>query len=93
MNCYCLINDDNFNVISCNDAAGRPELKFTVDRDFFNQNLNWQADQVGFLKFITDYSVEQPSQKTNESLLKQLTITKRLFQKMNYKNDWMTTVS
>ena len=69
MNCYCLITDDNFNVISCNDAAGRPELKFTVDRDFFNQNLNWQTDQVGFLKFITDYSVEQPSKQNQRKFI------------------------
>ena len=46
-----MIADDNFEVISCNDDDGRPELKFTVKKDFFEQNLNWQADKDSFLIF------------------------------------------
>ena len=74
INCYCLIADDYFEVISCNDDDGRPELKFTVDKDFFEQNLNWQADKDCFemCKIFRLSSVF----KNNISSYKQLTTTK-----------------
>ena len=47
--CYGLIEDDKFTVTKCNnDDDDRPELTFTIDEDYFNLNLFWQADQVDF---------------------------------------------
>ena len=46
--CHGLIEDDKFTVISCNNDDGEPELTFTIDEDYFNLNLLWQADQVDF---------------------------------------------
>ena len=47
---YCsgLIEDDKFTVTKCNNDDDRPELTFTIDKDYFNLNLFWQADQVNF---------------------------------------------
>ena len=44
--CYGLIEDDHFAVTKCNNNDGQPELTFTIDKDYFNLNLSWQADQV-----------------------------------------------
>ena len=44
--CYGLIEDDHFTVTKCNNNDGQPELTFTIDKDYFNLNLFWQADQV-----------------------------------------------
>ena len=46
--CYGLIEDDKFTVTKCNNDDDQPELTFTIDKDYFNLNLFWQADQVGF---------------------------------------------
>ena len=46
--CYGLIEDDKFTVTKCNNDDDRPELTFTIDKDYFNLNLYWQADQVDF---------------------------------------------
>ena len=46
--CYGLIEDDKFTVTKCNNDDGQPELTFTIDEDYFNLNLFWQADQVDF---------------------------------------------
>ena len=43
-----LKNDENFNVIKCNNANGEPELTFTVEKQYFEDNLSWQADQEYF---------------------------------------------
>ena len=43
-----LIEDDKFTVTKCNNDDGEPELTFTIDEDYFNLNLLWQADQVDF---------------------------------------------
>ena len=44
--CYGLIEDDKFTVTKCNNDDDRPELTFTIDKEYFNINLFWQADQV-----------------------------------------------
>ena len=46
--CYGLIEDYKFTVTKCNNDDDRPELTFTIDKDYFNLNLFWQADQVNF---------------------------------------------
>ena len=46
--CYGLIEDDKFTVTKCNNDDDQPELTFTIDEDYFNLNLFWQADQVDF---------------------------------------------
>ena len=46
--CHGLIEDDKFTVTKCNNDADQPELTFTIDKDYFNLNLFWQADQVDF---------------------------------------------
>ena len=46
--CHGLIEDDKFTVTKCNNDDGKPELTFTIDVDYFNLNLHWQADQVDF---------------------------------------------
>ena len=40
-----LINDENFNVIKCNNEYGQPELTFTIEKQYFEDNLLWQTDQ------------------------------------------------
>ena len=45
---YGLIEDANFSVTKCNNDNGQPELTFTIDAQYFEDNLSWQADQVDF---------------------------------------------
>ena len=45
---YGLIEDANFSVTKCNNDNGQPELTFTIDSQYFEDNLSWQADQVDF---------------------------------------------
>ena len=45
---YGLIEDANFSVTKCNNENGQPELTFTIDAQYFEDNLSWQADQVDF---------------------------------------------
>ena len=45
---YGLREDDNFQVTQCGNG-----LKFTIDKDYLDDNLAWQVDQVGFfMRFI-----------------------------------------
>ena len=46
--CYGLIPDDNFTVTKCNNDDGQPELTFTVNEQYFEENLAWLTDQVDF---------------------------------------------
>ena len=43
--CHGLVEDSRFKVIKCSTDDGQPELTFTIDKDYFEQNLLWQADQ------------------------------------------------
>ena len=45
---YGLIEDSNFSVTKCNNDDGQPELTFTVDSKYFEDNLSWLTDQVDF---------------------------------------------
>ena len=47
--CHGLIEDENFNVIKCNNDNGQPELTFTIEEKYFEDNLSWQADQEDFI--------------------------------------------
>ena len=47
--CHGLIKNANFNVIKCNNDNGQPELTFTIEEQYFKDNLSWQADQEGFI--------------------------------------------
>ena len=51
--CFGLIEDDNFSVTKCNNDNGQPELTFTVNSQYFEDNLSWQADQVDFKTTLT----------------------------------------
>ena len=46
--CHGLIEDSRFKVIKCSTDDGQPELTFTIDKEYFEQNLSWQADQDFF---------------------------------------------
>ena len=46
--CHGLIEDSRFKVIKCSTDDGQPELTFTIDKEYFEQNLLWQADQEYF---------------------------------------------
>ena len=48
VSCYGLIEDPNFSVTKCNNDDGQPELTFTVDSKYFEDNLSWLTDQVDF---------------------------------------------
>ena len=57
--CYGLIEDDKFTVTKCNNDDGQPELTFTIDEDYFNLNLFWQADQVDFeIYFVVNMNLK-----------------------------------
>ena len=47
--CHGLVEDSRFKVTKCSTDDGQPELTFTIDKEYFEQNLSWQADQ-DFLK-------------------------------------------
>ena len=47
--CHGLLEDGNFNVIKCNNGNGQPELTFTIEQQYFEDNLSWQADQEDFI--------------------------------------------
>ena len=46
--CHGLVEDSRFKVIKCSTTDGQPELTFTIDKEYFEQNLSWQADQDFF---------------------------------------------
>ena len=48
VSCNGLIEDTNFSVTKCNNDDGQPELTFTVDSKYFEDNLSWLTDQVDF---------------------------------------------
>ena len=56
--CYGLIEDDKFTVTKCNNDDGQPELTFTIDEDYFNLNLFWQADQVDFEIYFVNMNLK-----------------------------------
>ena len=50
--CQGLVEDSRFQVTKCSTDDGQPELTFTIDKEYFEQNLSWQADQEGFKVLI-----------------------------------------
>ena len=46
--CHCLVEDSRFKVTKCITVDGQPELTFTINKEYFEENLSWQADQEGF---------------------------------------------
>ena len=46
--CHGLVEDSRFKVTKCSTDDGQPELTFTIDKEYFEQNLSWQADQEVF---------------------------------------------
>ena len=50
--CHGLVEDSRFKVIKCSTDDGQPELTFTIDKEYFEQNLSWQADQEYFKVLI-----------------------------------------
>ena len=46
--CHGLVEDSRFKVTKCSADDGKPELTFTIDKEYFEQNLSWQADQEYF---------------------------------------------
>ena len=50
--CHGLIEDSRFKVTKCSTDDGQPELTFTIDKDYFEQYLSWQADQEGIAVLI-----------------------------------------
>ena len=46
--CHGLVEDSRFKVTKCITDDGQPELTFTIDKEYFEENLSWQADQEGF---------------------------------------------
>ena len=50
--CHGLIEDLRFKVTKCSTDDGQPELTFTIDKDYFEQYLSWQADQEGIAVLI-----------------------------------------
>ena len=69
--CHGLVEDFRFKVIKCSTDDGQPELTFTIDKEYFEENLSWQADQEGFelqtLKFRIATS-DQESAKIRRQL-------------------------
>ena len=50
--CFGLIEDENFRITKCNNDDGQPELTFTVNSQYFEDNLSWQADKVDLKKML-----------------------------------------
>ena len=48
LQCHGLVEDSRFKVTKCSTDDGQPELTFTIDKEYFEQNLSWQADQEVF---------------------------------------------
>ena len=46
--CHGLVEDSRIKVTKCSTDDGQPELTFTIDQEYFEQNLLWQADQEFF---------------------------------------------
>ena len=46
--CHGLVDDSRFKVTKCSTDDGQPELTFTIDKEYSEQNLLWQADQEYF---------------------------------------------
>ena len=71
VSCYGLIDDPNFSVTKCNNDDGQPELTFTVDSKYFEDNLSWLTDQVDFKmhQLISELSNRQKIElRTNRTL-------------------------
>ena len=48
LQCHGLVEDSRIQVTKCNTDDGQPELTFNIEKEYFEQNLSWQADQVFF---------------------------------------------
>ena len=46
--CHGLVEDSRFKVTKCITDDGQPELTFTIDKEYFEENLSWQTHQEGF---------------------------------------------
>ena len=46
--CHGLVEDSRIKVTKCSTDDGQPELTFTIDQEYFEQTLSWQADQEFF---------------------------------------------
>ena len=54
-----LTTDPNFGVIACNNAGNNlPELTLSIDKQYFDTNLNWLTSQAGFKCSIHELSLE-----------------------------------
>ena len=60
--CRGLIEDSRFKVTKCSTDDGQPELTFTIDKDYFEQYLSWQADQEGIAVLIRSALTVERSQ-------------------------------
>ena len=60
--CHGLIEDSRFKVTKCSTDDGQPELTFTIDKDYFEQYLSWQADQEGIAVLIRSALTVERSQ-------------------------------
>ena len=60
--CHGLIEDPRFKVTKCSTDDGQPELTFTIDKDYFEQYLSWQADQEGIAVLIRSALTVERSQ-------------------------------
>ena len=60
--CHGLVEDSKFKVTKCSTDDGQPELTFTIDKDYFEQYLSWQADQEGIAVLIRSALTVERSQ-------------------------------
>ena len=60
--CHGLVEDSRFKVTKCSTDYGQPELTFTIDKDYFEQYLSWQADQEGIAVLIRSALTVERSQ-------------------------------
>ena len=60
--CHGLVEDSRFKVTKCSTDDGQPELTFTIDKEYFEQNLSWQADQEGIAVLIRSALTVERSQ-------------------------------
>ena len=60
--CHGLVEDSRFKVTKCSTDDGQPELTFTIDKDYFEQYLSWQADQEGIAVLIRSALTVERSQ-------------------------------
>ena len=60
--CHGLIEDSRFKVTKCSTDDGQTELTFTIEKDYFEQYLSWQADQEGIAVLIRSALTVERSQ-------------------------------